>query len=42
MAAEKANGRKVTVFHDPSRYTCQVGAVQLHDGHGLEGAAQWT
>ena len=26
------NAEKLTLYHDPSRYTCQVGAAQLRNG----------
>ena len=32
MTAKPANKRKVTVYKDETRYTCQVGACQLDNG----------
>ena len=26
------NAEKLTLYHDPTRYTCQVGAAQLRNG----------
>ncbi len=32
MGQVMKNAEKITLYHDPSRYTCQVGAAQLQNG----------